>query len=138
MDMQRYTSFKAHPASDGPVRQLLFNEKGVIALGPRNVHMSIRRGPALWNVRYVAIAIIELSRLTWIVDRHEDMKDLYCMSFTSRGTSEILVAGCQDTMFIIDLNKGEITKQVRICAHARGNSARLTLDRSIRITTTRS
>jgi len=41
------------------------------------------------------------------------MKDLYCMSFTSRGASEILVAGYQSTMFIIDLNKGEITKQVR-------------------------
>jgi PAB-dependent poly(A)-specific ribonuclease subunit 2 len=40
------------------------------------------------------------------------MKDLYCMSFTSRGTSEILVAGYQDSMFVIDLNKGEITKQV--------------------------
>jgi PAB-dependent poly(A)-specific ribonuclease subunit 2 len=40
------------------------------------------------------------------------MKDLYCMSFTSKGTSEILVAGWQDVMFIIDVNKGEIIKQV--------------------------
>ncbi len=43
------------------------------------------------------------------------MRDLYCMSFTSRGTSEILVAGCQNTMYLIDVNKGEITKQVRYC-----------------------
>jgi len=35
------------------------------------------------------------------------------MSFTSRGTVEILVAGEQDTMFVIDTNKGEIIKQVR-------------------------
>ena len=34
------------------------------------------------------------------------------MTFTSRGTSEILVAGEQDKMFIIDLVKGEIIKQV--------------------------
>ena len=35
------------------------------------------------------------------------------MSFTSKGTSEILVAGEQDRMFVIDVNKGEVTKQVR-------------------------
>lgn len=41
------------------------------------------------------------------------MQDLRCMSFTSKGTGEILVAGEQDKMFVIDTNKGEITKQVR-------------------------
>lgn len=40
------------------------------------------------------------------------MKDLRCMSFTSKGTNEIIVAGLQDQMFIIDVNKGEITKEV--------------------------
>lgn len=44
--------------------------------------------------------------------RHEDMKDLQCMSFTSKGASEIIVAGWQDTMFVIDVVKGEIVKQV--------------------------
>lgn len=34
------------------------------------------------------------------------------MSFTSKGTSELLVAGAQDTMFVIDVIKGEILKQV--------------------------
>lgn len=34
------------------------------------------------------------------------------MSFTSKATSEILVAGVQDTMFVIDTNKGEIVKRV--------------------------
>lgn len=41
------------------------------------------------------------------------MVDLHCMSFTSKGISEILVAGQQDFMFVIDVNKGEVTKQVR-------------------------
>ena len=36
------------------------------------------------------------------------------MSFTSRGTNEILVAGLQDKMFVIDVNKGEIVKQVNL------------------------
>lgn len=43
---------------------------------------------------------------------HDDMKDLHCMSFTSKGTSEILVAGLQDHMFTIDVEKGTVTKQV--------------------------
>lgn len=34
------------------------------------------------------------------------------MSFTSKATSEILVAGEQATMLVIDTNKGEIVKRV--------------------------
>ena len=34
------------------------------------------------------------------------------MSFTSKGASEIIVAGWQDTMLVIDVIKGEIVKQV--------------------------
>ena len=34
------------------------------------------------------------------------------MSFTSKGTSEILVAGCQEVMFKIDVEKGRITEEV--------------------------
>ncbi|KXX75827.1 PAB-dependent poly(A)-specific ribonuclease subunit PAN2 [Madurella mycetomatis] len=93
-DLQRYTAFKIQPPSEGPVRQFLFHDKGVIALGTRSIHMAMRRGPALWNIR------------------HEDMKDLRCMSFTSKGASEIVVAGWQDSMFVIDVVKGEIVKQV--------------------------
>ncbi|KAK4119549.1 hypothetical protein N657DRAFT_581467 [Parathielavia appendiculata] len=93
-DLQRYTAFKIHPPAEGPVRQFLFHDRGVICLGTRSVHMSMRRGPALWNIR------------------HKDMNDLQCMSFTSKGASEIIVAGWQDTMFIIDVIKGEIIKQV--------------------------
>lgn len=37
------------------------------------------------------------------------------MSFTSKGTTELLAAGLQDTMLVIDLNKGEVMKQV--CFH---------------------
>jgi PAB-dependent poly(A)-specific ribonuclease subunit 2 len=41
------------------------------------------------------------------------MKELRCMSFTSKGTAEIIAAGLQETMLVIDLNKGEVVKQVR-------------------------
>jgi len=36
------------------------------------------------------------------------------MSFTSKGASEIIVAGLQDIMFVIDVVKGEIVKQVTL------------------------
>lgn len=36
------------------------------------------------------------------------------MSFTSKGTGEILVAGEQEKMLVIDTVKGEVTKQVRL------------------------
>lgn len=36
------------------------------------------------------------------------------MSFTSKGASEIIVAGWQDTMLVIDVVKGEIVKQVGV------------------------
>ncbi|OLN95998.1 PAB-dependent poly(A)-specific ribonuclease subunit PAN2 [Colletotrichum chlorophyti] len=98
-ELQRYTSFKVHSTPDGPVRQILVNDKGVVVLGSRDIHMASRKGPPIWHIR------------------HEDMKDLRCMSFTSKGTSEILAAGFQDTMFVIDLAKGEVVKQVPTAHH---------------------
>ncbi|KAL3422025.1 PAB-dependent poly(A)-specific ribonuclease subunit PAN2 [Phlyctema vagabunda] len=95
-DLQRHTSFKA---GDGPVRRLLFHDKGVIALTARGVHMAMRRGSPLWHIA------------------HDEMKDLRCMSYTSKGTAEILVAGVQDIMFVIDVDKGTITKQIHTSDH---------------------
>ncbi|KAI0197632.1 PAB-dependent poly(A)-specific ribonuclease subunit PAN2 [Astrocystis sublimbata] len=92
--LQQYTSFKAHTTKDGAVLQILFNDKGIIIIGAHSVHMRTRRGQPLWTVR------------------HDDMKELRCMSFTSKGTNEILVAGEQDKMLVIDTVKGEVTKQV--------------------------
>jgi PAB-dependent poly(A)-specific ribonuclease subunit 2 len=40
--------------------------------------------------------------------RNENFKELHCMSFTSKGTNEVLVAGYQQTMFKIDVEKGAI------------------------------
>ncbi|KAL5940480.1 poly(A)-specific ribonuclease [Pyricularia oryzae] len=94
MEFQRHIAFLSHPRQQGPVHQFLFNETGVISLGSHNVHMAQRGGMCLANIGHV------------------NMTNLRCMTFTSRGTSEILVAGDQDTMFVIDLNKKQITKEV--------------------------
>jgi hypothetical protein len=34
------------------------------------------------------------------------------MSFTSKGTAEIIVAGLQDVMLVVDVSKGEVVKEV--------------------------
>jgi PAB-dependent poly(A)-specific ribonuclease subunit 2 len=34
------------------------------------------------------------------------------MNFTSKGTRELLVAGCQDQMFKVDVDKGVIVESV--------------------------
>jgi PAB-dependent poly(A)-specific ribonuclease subunit 2 len=52
------------------------------------------------------------SKLIMWLTRNDDLKDLRCMSFTSKGTQEILAAGLQDQMFVIDLVKGEVVKKV--------------------------
>lgn len=93
-DLQNYVSYVIHPASDGDVRHILLNDTGVISLGPRGVHMAYRRGLPLWNCR------------------HEDMTDLWCMSFTSNACTEVLVAGRQSTMLVVDLKEGEVTRQI--------------------------
>lgn len=48
-ELQRYTSFKA---GNGPVCQLLFHDRGVIALSSNSVHMSSRRGLPIWHIVY--------------------------------------------------------------------------------------
>lgn len=78
--------------------------------------MAIRRGPPVWHITFVAATVAKASPESgadeYGVYSAEDMKDLRCMSFTSKATSEILVAGLQSSMFVIDVNKGEIVKRV--------------------------
>lgn len=42
---------------------------------------------------------------------HPDMTDLRCMSFTAQ-TNRIIVAGCQPTMLIVDIDKGQVVDKV--------------------------
>ena len=92
-ELQRYTSVRAHPVSEGLVQQILFHEKGVISLSSRSVHMITRRGLTQWHLS------------------HEEMVDLRCMSFTAQ-TNRIIVAGCQRVMFTIDIDKGTIVDRL--------------------------
>ena len=49
--------------------------------------------------------------------RDDRFRDLRCMSFAQKGNNEILVAGCQDTMFKINVEKGTVSQAVCMIAH---------------------
>ncbi|KAI9826617.1 MAG: poly(A)-specific ribonuclease [Thelocarpon impressellum] len=114
-ELQKYSSFRAHVSSEGPVRHLLFNDKGVISVASKSVHLSLRRGLAQWNITYGSGYQCwkgQADRRFGVSGRHENMTDLRCMSYTSKGTSEIIVAGLQNSMFTIDVDKGQITREI--------------------------
>ncbi|KAI4925267.1 poly(A)-specific ribonuclease [Alternaria conjuncta] len=89
--LERYTSYRGHAPPDGPVKQFLFTEKGILSVSKQSVHYSHRRGLTQWHLTSA------------------EFKDMTCMNFTSKGTREILVAGCQAQMFKVDVEKGIIT-----------------------------
>lgn len=48
--LERYTSYRGHAAAEGPVKQFLFTEKGVLSISKQSVHYSIRRGITQWHL----------------------------------------------------------------------------------------
>ncbi|KAJ4295515.1 poly(A)-specific ribonuclease [Kalmusia sp. IMI 367209] len=93
--LERYTSYRGHAPADGTVgavKQLLFTDKGVLSVSKHTVHYASRRGLTQWHLT------------------SPDFKELRCMNFTSKGTREILVAGCQEKMFKVDVEKGTIVE----------------------------
>ena len=51
--LERYTSYRAHAATEGPVRQFLFTEKGILSISKQSVHYAHRRGITQWHLTYV-------------------------------------------------------------------------------------
>ncbi|OCK74303.1 PAB-dependent poly(A)-specific ribonuclease-like protein subunit pan2 [Lepidopterella palustris CBS 459.81] len=93
-NLEKYTSYIGHPQAEGAVKQLLFTEKGVLSISKRSIHFSIRRGLTQWHLT------------------NDAFKDLRCMNFTSKGTREVLIAGCQDEMFKVDVDKGVLVETI--------------------------
>ena len=61
-------------------------------------------------VRFLRLLLAHV--LKWL-SSIDSMKALCCMSFLGKSSSEILVAGCQNVMFKIDIEQGRITEEVR-------------------------
>jgi len=87
-DLQKYTSINAH-LQEGPIRQLLVCERGVLSISSRSVHLINRRGLTQWHIS------------------HPSMTDLRCMAFTAT-SNFLMVAGCQNTFYIVDVERGTI------------------------------
>ncbi|CAJ0636991.1 2238_t:CDS:2 [Entrophospora sp. SA101] len=90
-EMNRYTSFRAHL---NDVRQLLVSDRGVISLSSDTVKMVSRRGLVKWSISY------------------EDTTDLHCMSYTTMPHTEILAAGKQQNILVINVARGTVVKKV--------------------------
>ncbi|ORX47159.1 hypothetical protein DM01DRAFT_1293001 [Hesseltinella vesiculosa] len=90
--LQRYTSFKA--GIDQQIRQIKATDRGVISLTPNSVQMRDRQGLVRWNI-----------------SGHEHMKDLHCMTTTIMN-SELLVAGQQDHILVVNTARGVVTKSL--------------------------
>ena len=95
-ELQRYSSVKAH-AQEGPVKQLLLHERGVISLASRSLHLTSRRGLTQWHIT------------------HPQMTDLKCMTFIQPG--QLLLAGAQSVMLVVDAEKGEVVSEVQSLAN---------------------
>ncbi|KAK6354956.1 poly(A)-specific ribonuclease [Orbilia brochopaga] len=91
-ELQRYTGYRGH--DEGPVRSFLFSDRGVVSLGPKSIHVSHRRGLAKAHI---------------MSDR---MFDLRCMSYTSKGTSEVIAGGIQKSLLTINLDRGTVINEI--------------------------
>jgi PAB-dependent poly(A)-specific ribonuclease subunit 2 len=56
--LERYTSYRGHATADGPVKQFLFSEKGILSISKQSVHYSHRRGITQWHLAYVELESI--------------------------------------------------------------------------------
>lgn len=101
----------AHPEEHGPVKQILFADRGVLSVAPSSVNFCTRRGLDIWRLA-----------------DEEGMKDLQCMAFMGRdpsassGTAGVLtkllvVGGCQDHLLKVDIARGEVVERVKATAH---------------------
>jgi len=59
--LERYTAFRGHAPPDGPVKQFLFTEKGIISISKQSVHYSHRRGLTQWHLTYVGTGMVRVS-----------------------------------------------------------------------------
>ncbi|ODQ67985.1 hypothetical protein NADFUDRAFT_81094 [Nadsonia fulvescens var. elongata DSM 6958] len=89
--LQRYTSFKTH---NDPVFQILPNDRGILSLNKNSVRFNNRRGTC--------------RNLT----TDDNMKDLKCMAWTTRGVSEVVAAGDQDTLIKINIDRGIVSEVI--------------------------
>lgn len=97
-----YTSFFAHVDE---VRDILVHDRGVISLGPQNVRVTHRRGLQRWDIK----CLLKLSVAKY---RGNGIENLTCMAYSGTSHSEVLAAGGQNQILLLNIDRGSIVKQV--------------------------
>ncbi|CAB3984483.1 PAN2-PAN3 deadenylation complex catalytic subunit PAN2 isoform X1, partial [Paramuricea clavata] len=90
-EMQKYTSFQAH---ENEVRHLLTNDGGVLSLTHNEIRFTKRQGLKLFSLS------------------GSNMTDMQCM--LQKDDSTLLIAGHQDEIFELDLNRHKILQEYTV------------------------
>jgi PAB-dependent poly(A)-specific ribonuclease subunit 2 len=97
-----YTSWFAH---HDEVRDILVHDRGVISLGSRNVRVTHRRGLQRWDIKSTfAMAVTD--------SRGNGVENLLSMAYSGTSHSEVVAAGGQNNILLLNIDRGTIVKQV--------------------------
>ncbi|KAJ2898948.1 PAB-dependent poly(A)-specific ribonuclease subunit PAN2 [Zalerion maritima] len=97
----RYTSYVTNREVREPIRQLLFNEKGIFSLTPKTLQFRLRRAVPQWS-----LSSSMPSQLPAFVGK-ENMTSMDCMTFLPKSTSKLLVAGADRRMLVLDVSDSQ-------------------------------
>ncbi|KAK9461603.1 ubiquitin carboxyl-terminal hydrolase-domain-containing protein [Lipomyces oligophaga] len=89
--LRKYTSYKGHRSA---VLQILHNDRGTLSLSSNSFRLSQRRGLVRYNLE------------------HENLKDATAMCYSSRGTSEIVIAKSTPGLLRVNVDRGTLLSEV--------------------------
>jgi PAB-dependent poly(A)-specific ribonuclease subunit 2 len=95
--MDKYASWTAHEEF-GEVRQMLVDEYGILSISSNTLRVSDRGG------------------MRKFFYSHQDLEDIQCMAFVNSTNSHLIVGGISDSMFVFDLERGQVIKEVQVSA----------------------
>ena len=89
--LQKYSSIRAHSS---PILEIVPTAKLVVSVARGSLHAVTRRGVGVWSI-----------------NTHE-VADARCMTIHPRSAHEIIVAGCQHGMTIVNIETGTISQVI--------------------------
>ena len=98
------------------VKQVLPCDRGILSIGARSVHLAERRGRNIWHLTYVLGPLLIHKQVANVFFSHPYFEDLRCVCLSPNSSTEAIAAGCQEQMFRVDLEKGQVSEVV--CKHS--------------------
>lgn len=109
--MSKYTAWR--PSYDA-IRKILVSENGVVALSSSSAKCYTKGGLTLSTFTFVLQSADYPRVQTYLFPfRSPENVDLQTMMFTNARQTELLVAGLSETMYLVDLKRGKVQKEVR-------------------------